>query len=80
MFLVRRLSMSDEVVKYSNRKFYSKTQKKYLTLLDIYLAHKQGKELKIVTHVRKEVITYRTIMQCYAFFADEEDCKFELSG
>ena len=71
--------MKEVITKYSNRKFYSKTQKKYLTLLDIYLAHKEGKELKIVTHVRKEVITYRTIMQCYAFFADEQDCMFELT-
>jgi polyhydroxyalkanoate synthesis regulator protein len=71
--------MTEVITKYSNRKFYSKTQKRYLSLLDIYLAHKQGADIQVVTHQRKEVITYRTIMQSYAFFADEEDCRMELT-
>lgn len=70
----------NKIVKYPNRKFYSKDSKRHIALLDIYLAHKEGKKIKVETYKEKEDITYRTLMQCYAYFADEEDCKKSLDG
>lgn len=72
--------MMEVIVKYPNRKFYSKLQKKQVAMIDIFLAYKDGKKIKVETYEKKEDITYRTLMQCYAYFADEEDCKKSLDG
>lgn len=72
--------MMEVIVKYPNRKFYSKLQKKHVAMVDIFLAYKDGKKIKVETYGKKEDITYRTLMQCYAYFADETDCKYLLKS
>lgn len=70
----------NKIIKYPNRKFYSKSSKKHVALIDIFLAFKDGKKIKIETYREKEDITYRTLMQCYAYFADEKDCEYALKS
>ena len=64
----------EQIIKYNNRKLYSKNEKKYLTLLDIHVKHKAGVKFSVKNKSTGEDLTDRTILQAVVFFSSEEEC------
>lgn len=58
--------MSVDIVRYSNRKYYSKTHKRYIKLDEVLMLIKEGEMVEVHDSVSKRDITRDTLIKVLA--------------